>query len=125
MTAKTAGILALGAIAIGILVGFIVGILSLTHPGEFSATRMLTVWGIFGIISLALFIITGVLKSQEIQLEQTKQSDTDSDDDSTNPAPHIDNTVVNTAIHAADDASANNMNNDVIGNCAICGYELK
>jgi len=81
MKAKTAGILALGAISIGILVGFIVGALSITHPGEFSVARMISAWVFFGVISLGLIVLAGFLKSREIQDEQNKPNEQSNQND--------------------------------------------
>ena len=126
MKAKTVGMIALGTLSIGILVGFIVGALTLTSPGKFYATGMLVTWCIFGVASLILLVITGVIKSQELQNEQNTKNEIESGTDTDNPdvinpettAPDITNTEATTA-------EQETAANEVIGHCENCGNEIR
>jgi len=81
MKAKTAGLIALGAISIGILIGFIVGAISFTSPGKFNVPGMLITWCIFGFVSIVLAVMAGVIKNQEVLIEQSKKEASENDSD--------------------------------------------
>jgi len=126
MKAKSLGMIALGTLSIGILVGFIVGALTLTSPGKFYVTGMLVTWCIFGAATIILLVMTGVIKSQELQMEQSTKNETGSDTDTENPD------VVNRDITSPDmtdtesiPAEQDTVANEIIGHCENCGNEIK
>jgi len=134
MNAKATGLIALGTMSVGILVGFIVGIL--TQPRGFNATGMFAAWGVFGFISLALVVISGVLKNQEILNEQNKPSVAEEDDNADSPIPHVVAESNNSSVNPNQNITAlNNENTDipaqqeplgeVVDICENCGNEIR
>ena len=135
MKAKSIGIITVGIMSIGLLVGFIVGALTLTKPGGFSIHWMLITWCVFGVASLILLVITGVVKSQEIQLEQIKKIEDENaaQNDENTAIPDQPATGINNSDQPAEQPAINNNTNaeqpdsanEVIGYCENCGNEIK
>jgi len=121
MKAKSTGIIALGVISIGLLIGLIVGALAPVHPGEFSLSGMLITWCIFGVASIVLLVMSGVLKSHEIQAEQNKQVPDDETPDSNDSN---DLSVSNNSSYSSNPASQTIEADDTIVRCTNCGHEL-
>ena len=104
MKAKTISIIALGTLSVGILIGFIVGVLSISQPGGFSLTRMFIAWCIFGILSFILLVFSGFVRDQEILEERNKQTEEETNNDSNTPVQDV---SIEPATITAEETTAN------------------
>ena len=73
MSSKNLRIVALGTLAIGILVGFMAGALTLSNPRDFNSSRMLITWCVFGVASLIFLVVSATVKDQEPEAEQNTE----------------------------------------------------
>jgi len=123
MKAKSTGIIALGVISIGLLLGLIVGALAPVRPGGFSLSGMLITWCIFGVASITLLVISGVLKSHEIQIEERKKTSGEETPDSSDSNISGDLSVSND-LNVSTGLAQHTAVNDVVARCINCGHEL-
>ena len=120
MKAKSTGIIALGVMSIGLLFGLIVGALAPVRPGGFSLPGMLITWCIFGVASIVLLVMSGVLKSHEIQIEESKQTPADETPDSSDSG----DSGYSSDSGEISNPTEHNAINDVVARCINCGHEL-
>jgi len=136
MKAKSLGLIALGVLSIGILVGFIVGAVTLPQPGKFNLSGMLITWCIFIITSIVMFVFSAILKDQEIQLEKSNKAAIENDPDINDPdisEPGLSNTdSSNTDLTGSGQNTPGLITpeqqpaeNEIIGYCDNCGTEIR